>query len=318
MNSRDDEKALTGNLNSWLWLWASIIFLIGLVAVMASELIESSRIVQILLHEIGFALIVASVVWFIFERISESHSERVWKRRSEKIAEDVFYGVLRRRLPKELLVVANELILAQDVIRKELCLSWEIFDGTAELNEICGFPVVRLDTRVSYRLLNISERPKTHQIVLSLPNPTLRGDHKLPMLSGVVIRQGDQLLAPAETLLSQALCNRKEEDSRVIFNIASINLPADSDAFIAIEYSLLKYENDTDLFQTVFPADSISISIRDHRPGARLVGVRALHRDKLTVERCLPDKGVYEYKLPKFFLPHQGVIVWWNKQKPRS
>lgn len=312
------DKSNDRSFDSWLWLWATIIFLSGVIIILVSDRVQLPDILGRVLHEVGFACIVASIVWIIFERFSERNSERAWRKRSEKIAEDVFYGVLRRRLPKQLLAAANELILAQDLIRRELRLEYEISDGGPELQKIYGCPVVRLDTHASYKLINVGEKTVPHKVALSLPNAILPDDKQFPILSSTVIRQNGQPISQADTLLANAVNTKRVENDRVTFDIANINLAPDEEVFISVEYSLLKHENDSEVVQTTFASDSISIIIRDRKPGTRQVGARALHRDKLTVERNSPISGMYEYSLDKFLLPHQGVIVWWSKHLHRN
>ena len=83
------------------------------------EKIPFSELLEKLLHEVGFALVVAAVIWIVFESFSSAQTEEQWNQRLDRISKDVFHGVLGRNLPQDLIKTAFDLVLTQNFIRSE-------------------------------------------------------------------------------------------------------------------------------------------------------------------------------------------------------
>ena len=109
-------------------LRAAVAFLLGAVLIIASHAVPAWA--AALLHETGFALLVAVIIWVTFDYFSRPEREEVWQRRIEQITGQALYGALRRRFPKELLAEANSLVLSQVFVRRNLTLEYVLEDDT--------------------------------------------------------------------------------------------------------------------------------------------------------------------------------------------
>ena len=55
----------------------------------------------LILQEVGFALVVAIVIWTVFEYFSRTENEAIWKERIDSTAQNMLYAVLRKDLPSD-------------------------------------------------------------------------------------------------------------------------------------------------------------------------------------------------------------------------
>src|SRR3954454_24642407 len=92
-------------------LRAALAFVLGIVLILLKH--EVPPWAEDVFHEVGFALLVAVIIWVTFDYFSHYDEEERWRSRIEQITGEVFYGVLRRKLPKELVAEANILVLDQ-------------------------------------------------------------------------------------------------------------------------------------------------------------------------------------------------------------
>ena len=83
-----------------------------------------------LFHEIGFALIVAVVIWTIFEFFTRAEHEKRWAQHTQDIAKGVFFGVFRRNFPDEYIKEAHNLVLDHRFIRFGLNVTYTLVDDT--------------------------------------------------------------------------------------------------------------------------------------------------------------------------------------------
>jgi hypothetical protein len=123
---------------------------------------------QDLLHEIGFALLVAVFIWVVFDYFSHTDEEGRWRTRIEQITSEVFYGVLRRNLPKELLAEANTLILNQVFIRKGLSVEYILEDDAYADGAGNQVRYTKLSAAIRYTLVNVSDTPKQFPVAVNV------------------------------------------------------------------------------------------------------------------------------------------------------
>jgi hypothetical protein len=79
---------------------------------------------------------------------------------------------------------------------------------------------------------------------------------------------------------------------------------------------MAKEEEDTELLQTRYPTDSLSVTIFDHGPTRRIVRARSIHLGDLRDDTPKEANGCYNFTLDRYFLPHQGFAIWWKKSPP--
>jgi hypothetical protein len=122
-----------------------------------------------LLHEVGFALLVAVFIWVVFDYFSHTDQEARWRARIEQITSEVFYGVLRRNLPKELLAEANTLILNQMFIRKGMSLEYILEDDTYTDEAGNENRFTKVSAAIRYVIVNVSDSQQKFPVAVMLP-----------------------------------------------------------------------------------------------------------------------------------------------------
>src|SRR5215217_7851991 len=264
-------------------LRAAFAFLIGIVLIVVSHQVPL-KWVEDLLHEIGSALLVAVIIWLTFEYFSHSDREASWRRRIEQITGEVFYGVLRRNLPRELLAEANLLILEQNFIRKGLSLEYILEDS--EITYATGGPgkkFLKLTAILRYTVLNIADTAKMFPIAVAVPNPTtpeLKPFADVTSLSYEHNGQRHNLnLANPRRLFRAGM--EASKASHVRCDCAEIELGPGGQPEVEIRYVMPKEEEDAENFETLFPSDSLRLMVIDKGTQRRQVGATAHHPGNL-------------------------------------
>src|SRR5688500_16454049 len=85
-------------------------------------------LISTLFKEIGFAFIVAVIIWGMFEYSQHSESEDKWNKRIESMTKNVFMGVFKRNLPDALIREANTLVLNQNFLREDFHVIYTLRD----------------------------------------------------------------------------------------------------------------------------------------------------------------------------------------------
>lgn len=295
-----------------LLIWAFFLLAIGLALVLVAELVDYSTNIQKLVHEVGFAIVVAVVVWIIFEQLSHARSDAIWRGRMEQINQNVFYGVLGRRLPSALIGTANELILTRDFIRSGLRIEYELKSDSCVDSLGNRIPFVEVTAVITYALRNVGYLPKPFPVVIFLPNPFRQALKERVSVTRVVVRQDELDITDARRAFEVDLL--ESQRSQVAFNCnEDIILQPDETVQLTFEYVMAKEKDDDEIFNTIFAADSITLKIRDRDPLERQVGARSLHPKPLQCLRCSPEGGQYEFQLSDYLLPYQGVVFWWKR-----
>jgi hypothetical protein len=305
---------MTGNKKSFgwsFWTWAGLSLALGLILILIADRMEGSPHLSTLFHEVGFAIIVAVLIWLIFERLSHARTDAIWHSRIDQITEDVFYGVLRRRIPKALMKTANELILTRDFVRSFLTIEYELKSMLTDAQ----VHFVQLATTISYRLENIGDDDARFPVAISIPNPQVAALKKYVKVNRIIIQDStgrDEVdLAGPMRNFETDLENSREP--QVTLHCKTISLKSEETVELTFDYVMAKEEEDDEIFQTIFAADSITLRITDRDGPFRVIGARSLHPRKLECLRYSPETGHYHYHLPHYLLPYQGVVFWWKR-----
>lgn len=83
---------------------------------------------------------------------------------------------------------------------------------------------------------------------------------------------------------------------------------------VEINYTTPKDIDDTEVFLSTYPADSVTVTINDRTQSGVEVGASAIHPARLTKLSCPPDAGITRFELKKHILPQQGIQFWWNRR----
>lgn len=269
------------------------------------------------LHEIGFGLLVAVITWALFEHFSSKQSEEQWNERIETIAQNVFMGVFRRNFPKPLIDEANDLILEQKLIRTSFHVSYIIEDSECSDGNGGTLSYVKMAATVRFKMRNISNQKTEFPLSVLLPNPITIPLKEQTKVHKITTKMNGSAtthsLDEAESRFREALMN--DAKSQIPFSAGHVVLDPGQEVEIISEYTMAKEEEDTEIFQTSYPAESIYVTIVDKNPGHRYVRARTIHRVNIENDSASESQGVYNYHLDKYLLPQQGFVFWWKIRK---
>lgn len=144
------------NMRFWLTLLLGTLLIVLSHFVLDKKTPESASLVGTIFHEAGFALIVALVIWGMFEFFSQVEKDDIWNDRIEKIAKNVFFGVFRRNFPPDLIKEATELLLEQTFIRSGLHATYVLRDDKYRDSAGNDMSYVRLETVARFKIRNVT------------------------------------------------------------------------------------------------------------------------------------------------------------------
>lgn len=201
--------------------WSALIALLGgtlLLLLEHTEYVEGHKLLAGAAHEVGFAMIVAVVVWLCFEFFSQSESEKRWLNRIEVISRNVFVGVFRRNLPEKFIDEVSLLLLDHKFIRTSINITYTMSDRqyVDRRNQAQKFVCLHASMRLKTRC--VSESPHDLLIVLALPNPLIEEMKPWCRVERVVFRQGETVevinLEHAEKAFRDRMRNDEEPACR--------------------------------------------------------------------------------------------------------
>ena len=268
-------------------------------------------------HEIGFALIVAVVIWVTFEVFSQSAAERRWHSRMEDIAQSVFMGVFKRRLPEELITEVSELIFDNMFIRDRIDIIFTITDHDFVNRSGEKQKFVCLNALSTIVQRNVNHKHSPLQITIGLPNPLI--DELKPyckinsckvLINGKVVTT----LKPDRAEIGFRRDLENDKNFSPAYNLGEVSVPPNGKVEISWDYTMPKEEEDTEVFQTMMPLRELNLTIIDTAPKRRVVRARSIHRLELDNRTSLAVQGTYSYSMANYLLPHQGFSLWWKNR----
>lgn len=282
---------------------------------------EAPPLMRVLLHEVGFALLVALIIWALFELFTNAEIEEQWNQRIERITRNVFFGVWRRNLPEAVIREAHLLLLEQRFIRLDLVVNYVLSDDTYDDESGIAQPYVRLEAVARYRMKNIGNTAVPMAVQIGLPNPLIEALKSKCRINKVTIKNGagDAThldIHSAETSFREQLADNSKYV--VKFSFPPVKVQPDEEVEVVWDYVMAKEEEDTEIGQTSFSTSSLSITVLDRNPDSRIVRARSIHREPLEDNTPEASRGTYIWRLNKFVLPHQGFAIWWKKKPPQA
>jgi len=286
-----------------------------LISTQPGHINEQKSLFRSLLHEAGFACLVAVLIWLVWEIFHQMETEDQWNARIERIAKSVFFGVFKRNLPDQLIQEANFLLLEQKFVRTGYNATFNLIDDQFERANGQLEPFVRFDAIVRYKVKNISAEPEDCPIVVGIPAPGYAAMKKKCCVRSVQLAQaGGQFqnlnLEEAEKKFREKLDDPSNEQA--LFTLPSVEVPPGGEIELIWDYATAKAEEDAAVLQTQFPTESITITVVDQRPAHRIVRARSIHRLPFTKISSDDKSGTYIFKLDRYFLPHQAFHIWWQ------
>lgn len=309
---RTDKDGMRRMLNGKLM----VAFLLGFVSILLSYLvfpIETidqavpawQAVVHLTLHEIGFALVVAGVIWALFEYFTQNEL-------MEKISQNVFGAMLKRDLPEALIDEAFDLILHQKLVRKDMSLTYHLSEAFFTNRAGTQQKYVQLEIWVKYKIKNVSRGAAEWTVQISLPNPMINELKPLCRVTKFQIDDVEQDSSSAEQAFRSKAGIDDDKVPEVPYRLTKLRLKPGEERDVYICYFLAKEEEDTEVLQMGLPADGIDITIVDNGPTQRVMRAASIHPSPLTQISGTDLSGPYIFKLRRYFLPHQGVRIWWK------
>jgi hypothetical protein len=162
---------------------------------------------------------------------------------------------------------------------------------------------------------NVGNAAAAHPIRVALPN-ALHEDMKAKCgVNRVTLRRKGTPevldLTAAEKAFREDLA--KTGNSQAVFSLPSVSLAPDEEIELVWDYVMAKENEDTEIMQTLYPTESVTITVMDTNPARRLVQARSIHPASLEDDTSAQAKGTYNFRLDRYLLPHQGFIIWWKR-----
>ncbi|MDP5279937.1 hypothetical protein Q9Q95_13460 [Sphingomonas sp. DG1-23] len=298
-----------------------LLVLAASLLLLLSKYVFPTGLMHVGTHEVGFALIVSLVVWSLFEAQLSQEAEATWDARIERVTKNVFQAVLRRDLPKELLDEANNLVLNSSLMRQGFTVTYTLMDdkfcpaGGDELD------CVLVEAIMEFTMRNVSTDTICWPVALALPNPVHPKLKDRVKVTSIDVRKGGESvvldLVNAEANFRVAM--RANENTAVRYAAGEVSLNRGESCTFSATYVMAKEVEDSELLQTLYPADGVRITVFDRAGDARRVTfARSVHRQMLEhIPSDLRHPTAKIFKIPGYLLPHQGVLIWWKK-KPHT
>jgi hypothetical protein len=265
-------------------------------------------------HEIGFALVVASTIWMAFEFFSHQDANDHWNQRLENIAKSVFRGVYRRNLPEAYINEATDLTIEHQFLRTGLNVTYTIIDACCQFRNGESKRFVKLSAVARYKIWNVDSAVAKCPIGILLPNPLIDEMKAHCRVNKISVKKGGKdvpiSLDKAEARFRDAI--KDDNKFQVPFMVEPQDLRPGQEMEVIFDYVMAKEEEDTEIFQTKYPTDSLNLVIVDKGPTRRLVRARSIHLADLDNNTAAESQGTYSYRLDRFLIPHQGFAIWWK------
>jgi hypothetical protein len=86
---------------------------------------------------------------------------------------------------------------------------------------------------------------------------------------------------------------------------------------VRADYVMAKEAEDTELLQSLYPCDGLTVTIMDAGlDQRRLLFAKAIHRRPIENQSSSSSPGTKVFRIAGYLLPHQGVLIWWKKAPP--
>lgn len=301
------------------WLRATTALAVAVALLVISfYAVDHETFMGFLVREFGLALLVAVFIWVIFEVFVHEQNDEVWAQRAELIAKNVFFGVFKRNFPSDFIREANILVLDHTFIRSGLNVTYTISDEcfTGRAGDTQDF--VKLRALARFKVRNVGNASAPLPIAIGLPNPLLDEMKAHCKVNRVTIKSANFTENPDLTEAEEEFRERLQDDDQyqVPFILPSRNVAPGEEIEIIFDYHMAKESEDTEIFQTKYPTDSVIITIMDKGPTPRVVRARAIHYSTLENDTAAESSGTYNFKLERYLLPHQGFAIWWKRLPP--
>jgi hypothetical protein len=305
----------------WAVIAAVIAILLGAVLLLLSYHVlpaEEYPFLHDFTHEVGFALLVAVVIFFAFQVFSEAETDERWIARIESMSRNVFLGVFKRNLPKEYIEEALRLVVEHTFVRLSVNFTYTLADAQYKNRSGQDENFVLFHSVARYKMKNITESSQVMPIRLALPNPLIDELKPFCKVNRVTVVQAaierDLDITAESAAFAERL--RNDAETQIWFKAGELTIQSEESVEVILNYTMAKEEEDTEIFTTRTPTEKVNITILDRAPEKRVVQALSIHRAGLRNNTPAGADGTYNYSLDHYLLPLQGFSVWWKRRPP--
>jgi len=293
--------------------WTGFILLFATVLISISYQISTDGFWKDITHEVGFALLISFLIWSLFELQRATLTEKEWGKRIESVTKNVFYAVLQKQLPKELLETTQDLVLSATFIRTNFLIHYVLSDASYKESDDKTTNCILMTAIVSYKLTNVSTKPASFTPAIRLPDPIHPDLRAKVTVKEVKIGIGDAPqecvdINDAKSQFSKKLAGASA--TAVTFALPPRTVAPQQSLTFSATYVMAKEAEDSEAVQTAYPSDGMHVTISDSTPGQRVILGRSIHHKDLEIQEV---SGMKTFTIPGYLLPHQGMLVWWKR-----
>lgn len=270
----------------------------------------SKSLVYVFAKELGFALIIASILAFTVERATRRRHEDAAENTMRSINKNIFKAIYGRYIPEEVFSEVERCLLTTDVVRKQYQI-----DYTLDYIKENDYPRMtkddkdthlKVDLYSKYTLENTTNRHTEVPIELHLEKPIDDLLVEYIQIESVII--GAIEFSKEEI---EEICKTHNTKEHVIFAHRQ-EMKGRESIEVSMTAKILKRKVDAEIWASRFPSSDITVRIIS--PCDISVMGTANHSQKL-IERKMNGKQIFELKHGIF--PFQSIIFWW-KDRPNA
>ncbi len=267
------------------------------------------------------------MVSIIISSVAESKHRKKLEARLDKritrITEEVFKGVFKINLPKELVDTGVDQLFSTSIVREGAHLTYTLRDKSYKkvLNaETVTIDYIQLQATGKFQLVNYSSQEVKLTPKIFLPNPLV------PEMKSAVSFQKfivDNIESNIEEINRDIEYQFQTFDKNVdaghapevVISFAQeISIPPHGKISVELQYCMAKEVEDTEIFTTAFPMNGLTIMIIPKSKHRLKIYSRPLHNGD-TVKHDVTNQGdVYMWTVNGYILKEQGLLYWWKKE----
>jgi hypothetical protein len=259
------------------------------------------------LHEIGLAFVIASVVTFFIEYRSRREQNDLLGNAIQNIGHSVIEGVYKIRHDEDYIRTVVNSCLAIRHIRKDYRVNCDVYDFTNEECEKLGIipgTLVKVVADLKYSSENIGNDYAVFQGKYYIPK---RGGklEEFAQMTGLTV--GDKTYEPNDVEIKEDDPNYISSDRSYVFDI-----PAHPQKPVPVHITsiFVKERSDSEIFAFLFPTIGSSIQFVFHVSGLR-IGAKARIATDTPGDQTITE-GRIEWSVGGPLLPNNYVTVWWR------
>jgi hypothetical protein len=298
-----------------------VVFVVAATLLLICDLMLKEGIWHEILFEIGIAFLVSLIIWSAFELYRAEVAESEWKERMEAATKNVFYAVLRKELPTQLINTAQKLAFNNPLIRSDFSVKYTLWDRHyVENGQQVDF--VLLEAEVSFAMKNVGLDSTDFKPGLGLPDPVHPRLKEQVTVHQMEVRRS-QSSTPVEinfgaaqerfVSLRDSASGTGASGTEIPFAADNVSVKSMESIFVSARYTMAKSPEDAELLQTGAPSDGIRVVVVNKSRRNLEIFARAVHPEPL--ERQTGTDGSKVLQIKGYLVPHQGVLVWWKESE---